>query len=194
MGNSRIHGTSEILNGEGISGARMSEHARDSIGNENVTMLRTNEQGLVEPWSTAFANCEHPETARLHIQHSYVETIAGLKRHTIDHSYAYLSSLIEKAKDELGHARAASNDLRRATLQQHIDELVAYCSGHGINVRMPNRNGDAEGHSAAHLYVLEEVPAFLGEIKFLIDLWYDGALTKVHDEMLALTGLDAKLG
>ena len=171
----------------------MNEQARDNAKGENVTVLRTTEHGTIEPWSAAFANCEHPETARLNIQRSYVETIAGLKRHTVDHSYAYLSGLIDKAKEELGHARAASNDLRRATLQQHIDELVAYCSGHGINVRLPNRNGDAEGRSAAHLYVLEEVPAFLGEIKFLIDLWYDGALTKVHDEMLALTGLDAKL-
>lgn len=171
----------------------MNDQGRDILKNETVTMLRPTEQETVEPWSAAFANCEHPETARLHIQHSYVETIAGLKRHTIDQSYAYLSGLIDKAKDELGHARAASNDLRRATLQQHIDELVAYCSGHGINVRLPNRNGDATAQSAAHLYVIEEVPAFLGEIKFLIDLWYDGALTKVHDEMLALTGLDAKL-
>jgi hypothetical protein len=171
----------------------MNDQARDSLKNDSVTMLRPTQHEVVEPWSAAFANCEHPETARLHIQRSYVEAIAGLKRHTVDQSYAYLSGLIDKAKDELGHARAASNDLRRATLQQHIDELVAYCSGHGINVRLPNRNGDALGQSAAHLYVLEEVPAFLGEIKFLIDLWYDGALTKVHDEMLALTGLDAKL-
>ena len=171
----------------------MSEQARDIANAEAVTRMRPVEQGAREPWSAAFANCEHPETARLHIQRSYVETIAGLKRQSTDQSYAYLTGLIDKAKEELGHARSASNDLRRATLQQHIDELVAYCSGHGINVRLPNRNGEALGQTLAHYYVLDEVPAFLGEIKFLIALWYDGALTKVHDEMLALTGLAAKL-
>jgi hypothetical protein len=171
----------------------MSEQAREIPSNEAVTRMRPVEQGAREPWSAAFATCEHPETARLHIQRGFVETIAGLKRQTIDQSYHYLTGLIDKAKDELGHARSASNDLRRATLQQHIDELVAYSSGHGINVRLPNRNGDALGQSLAHYYVLDEVPSFLCEIKFLIDLWYDGALTKVHDEMLALTGLAAKL-
>ncbi len=142
-----------------------------------------------EPWSAAFAACEHPETARLRIQRDFVETIAKLKRQTTDQSYFYLNGLIDKAKDELSHARSASNDLRRATLQQHIDELVAYCAGHGIRVRLPNRNGDALGESLANFYVLEEIPVFLGEIKFLIDLWYDRAMIKVHDEMLALTGL-----
>jgi hypothetical protein len=171
----------------------MSEQAREIPINEAVTRMRPAEHGAREPWSSDFARCEHPETARLHIQRGFVETIAGLKRQTIDQSYKYLNGLIEKAKDELAHARSASNDLRRATLQQHIDEMVAYCAGHGINVRLPNRNGDALGQSLAHFYVLDEVPSFLGEIKFLIDLWYDGALTKVHDEMLALTGLAAKL-
>lgn len=171
----------------------MNDQAREISTNEKIARMRTAEPGAREPWSSAFAGSEHPETARLRIQRDFVETIAGLKRQTTDQSYQYLTGLIEKAKDELGHARSASNDLRRATLQQHIDELVAYCAGHGINVRLPNRNGEALGQTLAHFYVLDEVPAFLGEIKFLIDLWYDGALAKVHDEMLALTGLAAKL-
>lgn len=171
----------------------MNDQPREIPANETITRIRPAARGPDEPWSSAFTTCEHPETARLHIQRDFVNMIAELKRHTTDQSYNYLTGLIDKAKDELGHARAASNDLRRATLQQHIDELVAYCSGHGISVRPPNRNGEALGQSPAHFYVLDEVPAFLGEIKFLIDLWYDGALTKVHDEMLALTGLAAKL-
>ena len=171
----------------------MNEQAREIPTTEAVTRMRPAEPAAREPWSAAFTTCEHPETARLHVQRDFVEAIAALKRQSTDQSYKYLIGLIERAKDELGHARSASNDLRRATLQQHIDELVAYCAGHGINVRPPNRNGDALGEAFAHFYALEEVPTFLGEIKFLIDLWYDGALAKVHDEMLALTGLEAKL-
>jgi hypothetical protein len=171
----------------------MSEQAREISTTETVTRMRPAEPAAREPWSAAFTTCEHPETARLHVQRDFVEAIAALKRQSTDQSYKYLTALIDKAKDELGHARSASNDLRRATLQQHIDELVAYCAGHGISARLPNRNGEALGQSLAHFYVLDEVPTFLGEIKFLIDLWYDGALAKVHDEMLALTGLAAKL-
>lgn len=171
----------------------MNDQVRDIPASERITRMRPAERGPGEPWSPAFTACEHPETARLHIQHDFIETIAGLKRQTTDQSYLYLTGLIDKAKDELGHARSASNDLRRAMLQQHIDELVAYCAGHGITVRLPNRNGEALGQSLAHFYILDEVPTFLGEIKFLIDLWYDRALIEVHDEMLALTGLAGKL-
>ncbi|MCK0128061.1 hypothetical protein [Erythrobacter sp. F6033] len=147
----------------------------------------------IEPWSSDFATCEHPETARLRIERDFIESIIGIKRYPTDQVYDYLNALIEKAKAELGHARSASNDLRRATLQQHLDELVAYCTGHGINVRLPNRNGDALEEALASFYVLEEIPAFLGEIKFLIDLWYTDALAKVHEEMLALTNLSGHL-
>jgi len=41
--------------------------------------------------------------------------------------------------------------------------------------------------------VLGEIPAFLGEMTFLIDLWYEKELAKVHDELLKLTGLVARL-
>lgn len=171
----------------------MNDYARDIAAGEAVTKMRPAGHRAAEPWSAEFTACEHPETARLRIKQDFIDTIANLKRQSTDQSYQYLSGLIDKAKEELGHARSASNDLRRATLQQHLDELVAYCAGHGISVRMPNRNGDALGQSLAHFYVLDEIPAFLGEIKFLIDLWYDQALNKVHDEMLALTGLAANL-
>ncbi len=139
-------------------------------------------------WSSNFAGSEHPETARLRLQRDYIDTITCLKRERADQTYAYLSSLIDKAKEELGHARNASNDNRRAMLQQHIDELAAYVTGHGITVRLPNRQPGA-AETAQGFYVVEEIPVFFGEIKFLIDLWYDKHLAKVHDEVSALVGL-----
>jgi hypothetical protein len=176
----------------GVGGKAMSEQA-NAVSGEKVTMMRPAGHVPSQPWAPEFTTCEHPETARQRIQRDYVETIAGLKRESLDQSYTYLTGLIDKAKEELGHARSATNELRRAALQQHIDELVAYCSGHGIAAQLPNRNGDALTQSLASFYVVEEIPGFLGEIKFLIDLWYDQGLAKVHDEMLALTGLAARL-
>jgi hypothetical protein len=140
-----------------------------------------------------FAGTEHPETARLRIHQEFVDSIIGIKRLTFDQNYAYLCGLLDQAKVELGHARSASNDVRRATLQQHIDEIVAYCSGHGIRPKLPNRNGDKLSEALATFYVIEEIPSFLGEIKLLIDLWYEKQIDKVHEEMLALTGLSARV-
>jgi hypothetical protein len=141
-------------------------------------------------WSADFAGSEHPDTARLRLQKGYIETITGLKRESIDLIYAYLQSLLEKAKEELVHARSASNDHRRALLQQHVDELIAYVAGHGMNPKLPTVYGDAKGAALANFYVIEEIPAFLGEVKFLIDLWYQQGLGRVHDEVSALIGLN----
>ena len=52
---------------------------------------------------------EHPETARHRIQHDFIMTISSLSREAIDRKYAYLTRLIERAKEELGHARSANN-------------------------------------------------------------------------------------
>jgi hypothetical protein len=145
-------------------------------------------QGLA--WSSDFAGTEHPETARLRLHKSNIDTIAALKRESIDQTYAYLVSLLDKAKEEMAHCRSSSNEVRRAMMQQHVDELVAYVAGHGIIPKLPNRYGDTKGPSLAGYYVLEEVPAFLGEVKFLIDLWYEKGLAKVHDEVAALVGLN----
>jgi len=163
-----------------------------SAADDRVAPIRPGMQVDQTPWGADFAGGEHPETARLRIEQGYVRSIAGLKRESLDNSYSYLSELIECAKEELVHARSATNEVRRAALQQHIDELVAYSAGHGINVKPPNRNGSALSQALANFYVVEEIPTFLGEIKFLIDLWYDQGLIKVHDEMLALTGLAAR--
>jgi hypothetical protein len=141
------------------------------------------------PWSADFAGSEHPDTARLRLQKGYIETITGLKRESLDLIYAYLQTLLDSAKEELAYARSASNDHRRALLQQHVDELIAYVAGHGMNPKLPTVYGDAKGAALANFYVLEEIPVFLGQVKFMIDLWYQQGLAKVHDEVAALIGL-----
>lgn len=145
------------------------------------------------PWSEEFTACEHPDTARHRIQHQYIMAVSELSRESLDRKYGYLQRLIEKAKEELGHARSASNETRMAAMQQHIDELVAYVESYGIRSTLPNRNGESGSPSIASFYVLEEIPAFLGELNFQIDMWYEGELAKVHDELLKLTGLASRL-
>lgn len=137
---------------------------------------------------------EHPDTARHRIQQDYILQITQLSREPVDRKYAYLMRLVDRAKEELGHARSASNEMRMAAMQQNIDELVAYLAGYGIRATLPNRNGESGPTSAANFFVLEEIPAFLGELTFLIDLWFEKELAKVHDELLKLTGLAARLG
>ena len=145
-------------------------------------------------WSGDFAGTEHPETARLRLQRDYIATVTALKRESADQTYAYLSGLLDKAKEELGHSRNTNNDNRRAMLQQHIDELAAYVTGHGITVKLPNRYAPNPNETAQGFYVIDEIPAFFGEVKFLIDLWYDKHLAKVHDEVSALIGLRRPAG
>lgn len=136
---------------------------------------------------------EHPDTARHRIQRDFILNVSSLSREAADRKYAHLARLIERAKEELGHARSASNEMRMAAMQQNIDELVAYVAGHGIRPKLPNRNGDGAPASHAKYYVLEEIPTFLGELSFLIDLWYEKEIEKVHAELLKLTGLAARL-
>ncbi len=159
--------------------------ARDPAAAERSPATR---QGLA--WSSDFAGTEHPETARLRMHKGNIDLITALKRESIDQTFIYLSSLLDKAKEELGHCRSNSNDHRRAMMQQHVEELIAYVAGHGIVPSLPNRYGDSKGPALAGYYVLEEVPTFLGEVKFLIDLWYEKGLAKVHDEVAALVGLN----
>jgi hypothetical protein len=141
-------------------------------------------------WSSDFVGTEHPDTARLRLQHDYIATITALKRESIDQIYAYLVSLLDKAKEEMAHARSSTNDHRRGLLQQHVDELIAYVEGHGMNPKLPTVYGDAKGEAQANFYVIEEVPAFLGQVKFMIDLWYQKGLAKVHDEVAVLMGMN----
>ena len=145
------------------------------------------------PLGGEFTACEHPDTARHRFQHEYIMAISAVSRESIDRKYAYLTGLVAKAKEELGHARSASNETRMAAMQQNIDELVAYVDGYGIRAKLPNRNGEKASVNIASFYVLEEIPTFLGELTFQIDIWYEKELTKVHDELLKLTGLAARL-
>lgn len=149
--------------------------------------------GTGVPWGPDFAASEHPETARHRIQYDYIMSVSALTREGLDRKYTYLQRLMERAKEELGHARSASNETRMAAMQQNIDELVAYVDGYGIRANLPNRNGEKGSIAISSFYVLEEIPTFLGELSFQIDLWYDGELAKVHDELLKLTGLAARV-
>ncbi|MCP5396320.1 MAG: hypothetical protein H6918_06250 [Sphingomonadaceae bacterium] len=148
---------------------------------------------LAVPWSAEFEASEHPDTARHRIQRDFIMTVSGLSREAVDKRYTYLQRLIDKAKEELAHARTASNEMRLAAMQSNLDELVAYLAGHGIHAKLPNRNGENGSPTIAHFFVIDEVPAFLGELGFLVDQWYEKEMVKVHDELLKLTGLAARM-
>lgn len=138
---------------------------------------------------TAFQGSEHPDTARLRIRKDYVDKITALKRENIDNIYQYLTVLLEKAKEELQHCRSSSNDHRRAMLRQHIDEVVAYLNGHNIGIKAPGRYDDTNSLFDKGMYILDEIPAFLGEVKCVIDQWHGNHLSKVHDEVAMIIDL-----
>ncbi|MCC6926533.1 hypothetical protein [Novosphingobium sp.] len=139
-------------------------------------------------WSQGFWGSEHPETAALRVQKDYVDTMISLKRENMDRIYAYINTLIEKAKEELGHARSggSSGDHRRMALKQHVDEIAAYLKGQALDVQLPNTYGERGGANLGHHYVLEDVPAFFGRVKCVIDQWYDSHLLAVYDEVVIL--------
>ena len=141
-------------------------------------------------WNQGFHGSEHPETAALRVRKEYVEKMIALKRENMDHVYAYLTALIDKAKEELGHARSggSSGDHRRQALKQHIDEIAAYLKGQALEVPLPSTYGEVGG-ALRHHYVLEEVPAFFGQVKCVLDQWFDSHLIAVYDEMLTLVNL-----
>jgi hypothetical protein len=142
-------------------------------------------------WEQGFQGSEHPETAALRVRKEYVEKMIALKRENMDHVYAYLTALIDKAKEELGHARSggSSGDHRRQALKQHIDEIAAYLKGQALEVQLPSTYGEAGGAALRHHYVLEEVPGFFGQVKCVLDQWFDSHLIAVYDEMLTLVNL-----
>lgn len=80
----------------------------------------------------------------------------------MDRVYEYLTGLLDKAKEELQHARSGSNDLRRAALRQHVDEIVAYLKGQALDVVPPPRYDDTAPPALRGTYVLDEVSGFLG--------------------------------
>ncbi len=139
-------------------------------------------------WSQGFWGSEHPETAALRVQKDYVDTMVSLKRENMDRIYAYLTGLIEKAKEELGMARSGgqSADGRRQALKQHIDEIAAYLKAQALEVDLPRTYPIPEGSNAAPNYVLEDVPPFFGRVKCVLDQWYDSHLLSLYDEVLML--------
>jgi hypothetical protein len=149
------------------------------------------EQPPPATWARAPQGAEHPDSTRIRIEKEYIDTITALRRENIDAVYEYLTTLIEKAKEELGHARSSSNDLRRAALGQHIEEISAYLKTHGIATAPPNKYGEQYGAANRNFYVLEEIPGYIGEIKCIIDQWRAKQLDTLYDELLKLINIKA---
>lgn len=137
-------------------------------------------------WGQGFAGSEHPETAAIRVQKEYVDTMIALKRENMDRVFLYLTGLIERAKEEMQHARGTNNEHRRAALKQQIDEIVAYLKGQAIDLDPPALYGDEGGASFKGSYVLDEIPGFFGQVKCVLDQWYDSHLIAVYDEMVTL--------
>jgi hypothetical protein len=135
-------------------------------------------------WSQGFYGSEHPETAALRVQKDYVDTMVALKRENMDRVYAYLEGLLEKAKEELQHARAGNNEHRRQALRQNVDEIIAYLKGQALEVIVPRMENGS--------YALDDVPAFFGRVKCVLDQWFDSHLMSVYDEIVILVNLKKK--
>ncbi len=135
----------------------------------------------------AFHGTEHPDTAAQRIKKDYVDTMIALKRENMERVYSYVSGLVDKAKEELGHARSggSSGDHRKLALRQHIDEISAYLKGQALDVVLPVTGTD--GH-----YDLGDIAPFFGRVKCVMDQWYDGHLIAMYDEMVVLTNLKGK--
>lgn len=140
-------------------------------------------------WSQGFQGSEHPDTARIRVRKEYVETMIALKRENMDRVYGYLTGLLDKAKEELALARGSSADNRRAALRQHVDEIIAYLKGQALDVALPQLYAENAGAAYAGSYILEEIPPFFGQVKCVLDQWYDSHLIEVYDEMVALVNL-----
>lgn len=140
-------------------------------------------------WNQGFQGSEHPDTARIRVRKEYVETMIALKRENMDRVYGYLTGLLDKAKEELALARGSSADNRRAALRQHVDEIIAYLKGQALEVTLPQLYSESAGAAYAGSYVLEEIPPFFGQVKCVLDQWYDSHLIEVYDEMVGLVNL-----
>jgi hypothetical protein len=139
-------------------------------------------------FSQGFWGSEHPETAALRVQKDYVDTMIALKRENMDRVYLYLTALLDKAKEELGLARSGggSGDSRRLALRQHVDEIASYLKGQALDIEKPPTYPEAAGAAYKGHYILEEVPAFFGRVKCVLDQWYDSHLLAVYDEVVIL--------
>jgi hypothetical protein len=140
-------------------------------------------------WSQGFWGSEHPDTARLRVEKDYVETMVALKRENMDRISVYLNGLMEKAKEELNLARAGNNDVRRAALRQHVDEILAYLKGQALDVVPPPKHEEKDGPQHKGHYILDDIAPFFGRVRCVLDQWYDSHLIALYDEMLTLVKL-----
>ena len=133
----------------------------------------------------AFWGSEHPDTARLRVQQDYVDKMIALQRENRDRVSQDVADLMAKAKEELGHARSGSNELRKIALAQHIDETVSYLCGQGIEIEAPETRAEGGRQS----YLLESVPACFGRGRCVLDQWHASHMIELYDEMVTLVKL-----
>jgi hypothetical protein len=143
-------------------------------------------------WSRDLQGSEHPETARLRLGKETIDQMTAIKRESMDNIYRYINDLVDKAKDELQHARSATNDHRKTLLAQHIDELVAYLGGHNIELDPPQLAAPDGDRKAARSYVLDDVSGFFGQVRCIVDQWHSDHLAKVLKEVAILQNLQER--
>jgi hypothetical protein len=143
-------------------------------------------------WSRDLQGSEHPETARLRLGKETIDQLTAIKRESMDNIYRYINDLVDKAKEELQHARAASNDHRKTLLAQHIDELVAYLKGHNIELDLPRLAPPDDDKKAPRSYVLDDVSGFFGQVRCIVDQWHSNHLDKVLKEVTILQNLQER--
>ena len=117
-------------------------------------------------WPVDLRGSEHPDTARLRLGKETIDQTLAIKRESMDNIYKYINDLVDKAKEELQHARSSSNDHRKTLLAQHIDELVAYLAGHNLPLDPPKLENGGQG---ARIYVLDDVSSFFGQVRCVVD-------------------------
>ena len=143
-------------------------------------------------WSRDLQGSEHPETARLRLGKETIDQLLAIKRESMDNIYKYINDLVDKAREELQHARSSSNDHRKLLLAQHIDELIAYLHGHTIELDPP-RQIDGEGASrGSKTYALDDVSRFFGQVRCVVDQWHSEHLAKILKEVSILQNLQER--
>ena len=135
-------------------------------------------------WPVDLRGSEHPDTARLRLGKETIDQTLAIKRESMDNIYKYINDLVDKAKEELQHARSSSNDHRKTLLAQHIDELVAYLNGHNLPLAPPRVT--QSGKDGPRTYVLDEVSGFFGQVRCVVDQWHADHLAKVVKEITIL--------
>ena len=108
-------------------------------------------------WPSDLRGSEHPDTARLRLGKETIDQMLAMKREGMDKIYIYINELVDKAKEELQHARSASNP--------------------------PKLENGGQG---ARIYVLDDVSSFFGQVRCVVDQWHADHLAKVVKEITIL--------